>query len=49
VQTLPEVQKQFDAEGAEIVRMSPAQFGSFVEEEMSKWGRVVKEGGIKAE
>jgi tripartite-type tricarboxylate transporter receptor subunit TctC len=49
VQSSPEVQKQFDAEGAEIVRMSPAQFGSFMEEEMSKWGRVVKEGGIKAE
>ena len=49
VQGSPEVQKQFDAEGAEIVRMSPAEFGSFMEKEMSKWGRVVKEGGIKAE
>ena len=49
VQSSPEVQKQFDAEGAEIVRMSPAKFGSFMEKEMSKWGRVVKEGGIKAE
>jgi tripartite-type tricarboxylate transporter receptor subunit TctC len=49
VQSSPEVQKQFDAEGAEIVRMSPTEFGSFMEKEMSKWGRVVKEGGIKAE
>ena len=49
VQGSAEVQKQFDAEGAEIVRMSSAEFGSFMEKEMSKWGRVVKEGGIKAE
>jgi tripartite-type tricarboxylate transporter receptor subunit TctC len=49
VQSAPEVQKQFETEGAEIVRMSPAEFGSFMEKEMGKWGRVVKEGGIKAE
>ena len=29
----PEVQKQFDAEGAEIARMSSAEFGSFMEKE----------------
>jgi tripartite-type tricarboxylate transporter receptor subunit TctC len=45
----PEVQKQFAAEGAEVVRMTPAQFGSFMEAELVKWGRVVKESGIKAE
>ena len=27
--------------------MSPAQFGNFMEKELAKWGRVVKEGGIK--
>ena len=47
VQSSAEVQKQFASEGAEIVRMSPAEFGAFMEKEMSKWGRVVKEGGIK--
>jgi two-component system, cell cycle response regulator DivK len=40
---------QFASEGAEIVRISPAEFGAFLEKEMTKWGRVVKEGGIKAE
>ena len=29
--------------------MSPAEFGDFMEKEMVKWGRVVKEGGIKAQ
>ena len=27
--------------------MTPAQFGDFMEKELAKWGRVVKEGGIK--
>jgi tripartite-type tricarboxylate transporter receptor subunit TctC len=49
VQNSAEVQKQFASEGAEIVRMSPTEFGGFMEKEMTKWGRVVKEGGIKAE
>jgi tripartite-type tricarboxylate transporter receptor subunit TctC len=49
VQNSPEVQKQFASEGAEIVRMSSAEFGDFMVKEMTKWGRVVKEGGIKAE
>ena len=47
VQSSAEVQKQFASEGAEIVRMSPAEFGAFMEKEMTKWGRVVKDGGIK--
>ena len=29
--------------------MTPAQFGDFMEKELAKWGRVVKEGGIKAQ
>jgi tripartite-type tricarboxylate transporter receptor subunit TctC len=49
VQTSAEVQKQFSSEGAAIVQMSPAEFGAFIEKEMKKWERVVKEGGIKAE
>jgi tripartite-type tricarboxylate transporter receptor subunit TctC len=44
-----EAQKQFESEGASVVQMSSAQFGKFVETETAKWGRVVKEGKIKAE
>ncbi len=29
--------------------MNSAEFGGFMVSEMDKWGRVVKEGGIKAE
>jgi tripartite-type tricarboxylate transporter receptor subunit TctC len=49
VQNSPEVQKQFSTEGAEIARMSPTEFGAFMEKEMKKWERVVKAGHIKAE
>jgi tripartite-type tricarboxylate transporter receptor subunit TctC len=49
VQDSPDVQKQFSTEGAEVVKMSSAQFGEFMVKEMNKWERVVKEGGIKAE
>jgi len=49
VQNLPEVQKQFVADGATLVRMSPARFGDYMAADMNKWERVVKEGGIKAQ
>jgi tripartite-type tricarboxylate transporter receptor subunit TctC len=49
VQDLPGVQKQFDADGATVLRMSSAEFGAYMVADMKKWERVVKEGGIKAE
>jgi tripartite-type tricarboxylate transporter receptor subunit TctC len=49
VQDLPEVQKQFDAQGAAVHKMSSAEFGKFIESELTRWQRVVKEAGIKAE
>ena len=45
----PQLQKQFEGQGAEVVKMSPDEFGKFIKTEMVKWGRVVKEAGIKAE
>jgi tripartite-type tricarboxylate transporter receptor subunit TctC len=45
----PELQKKFEGQGAETVKMSPDEFGKFIKTEMVKWGRVVKEAGIKAE
>jgi tripartite-type tricarboxylate transporter receptor subunit TctC len=48
-QDAPEIQQQFEKEGAATRKMSPAEFGTFVEAEMSKWQRVVAEAGIKAE
>ena len=36
-------------EGAEVVHMSSAAFGTYMATETAKWERAVKEGGIKAE
>jgi tripartite-type tricarboxylate transporter receptor subunit TctC len=44
-----DVQAQLAKLGAETTTMTPAQFGDFMEKELAKWGRVVKEGGIKAQ
>jgi tripartite-type tricarboxylate transporter receptor subunit TctC len=49
VQNSEQTKKQFATEGAEIVQMGSAEFGAFVASEITKWERVVKEGGIKAE
>ena len=44
-----ETKKRFEAEGAEALQMSPAEFGKHVADETAKWARVVKEAGISAE
>lgn len=45
----PEMQKRFQVEGAEALRMSPQDFGAHIAAETTKWTRVVREAGIKAE
>src|SRR3989442_13373308 len=45
----PEMQKRFQLEGAEGLRMTPREFGALITAETAKWTRVVKEAGIKAE
>jgi tripartite-type tricarboxylate transporter receptor subunit TctC len=47
VQNLPEIRRQFDADGAAVIQMTPARFGTYMAADMGKWERVVKEGGIK--
>jgi len=49
VQNTPATQEQFAKEGATVVQMTSADFGKFMQTEMAKWERVVKEGKIKAE
>jgi tripartite-type tricarboxylate transporter receptor subunit TctC len=45
----PEIQKQIASDGSEIMRMSPSEFATYMDNEMVKWGRVVKQAGIKAQ
>lgn len=47
IQDSAELKKQFDNEGAEIVRKTPAEFGKFIADQTAKWGKVVTEANMK--
>jgi tripartite-type tricarboxylate transporter receptor subunit TctC len=47
IQNTPEMQKQFTHEGAEVVQITSAEYGAFIASETAKWGRLVKEAGLK--
>lgn len=44
-----ETRRRFETEGAEVVSMSPAEFGRFISEELVKWAKVARAAGLKAE
>ena len=44
-----EIQKWFVTEGAEAVNRTPEEFQKWIVAEIAKWGKVVKQAGIKAE
>jgi tripartite-type tricarboxylate transporter receptor subunit TctC len=46
---LPDVQKQFENRGATAEKMTAAEFGTFIDNELAKWGKVVKDANVKAE
>jgi tripartite-type tricarboxylate transporter receptor subunit TctC len=46
---MPETKKWFVNEGAEAVSKTPDEFRKWIASEMGKWGKVVKEAGIKPE
>jgi tripartite-type tricarboxylate transporter receptor subunit TctC len=49
IQDSPELKKQFDNEGAQVLRMTPAKFGEFMVSETARWGKVIKDAKIKPE
>jgi tripartite-type tricarboxylate transporter receptor subunit TctC len=44
-----ETRKSLENQGVEVDLMGPAEFGKFIEAEIAKWAKVVKDGNIKAE
>jgi tripartite-type tricarboxylate transporter receptor subunit TctC len=42
----PAVKAQFDREGATVVQMTSAEFAGYIQKEIGKWERVVKEGNF---
>jgi tripartite-type tricarboxylate transporter receptor subunit TctC len=49
VLALPEVVERLSAAGVEIQTSTPKEWGDFVKSEIAKWGKVVKEAGVKVE
>jgi tripartite-type tricarboxylate transporter receptor subunit TctC len=43
----PELKKQFDAQGADILGGTPEQFARLIRDDITRWGTVVKESGAK--
>jgi tripartite-type tricarboxylate transporter receptor subunit TctC len=45
----PEVKERFFSSGAEAVGGTPAEFGAALKIEMAKWGKLIRETGLKDE
>jgi tripartite-type tricarboxylate transporter receptor subunit TctC len=43
----PELKKQFDAQGADVLGGTPEQFARLIRDDIGRWGTVVKESGAK--
>ncbi|AMN44922.1 Bug family tripartite tricarboxylate transporter substrate binding protein [Rhodoplanes sp. Z2-YC6860] len=46
---LPDVQKQLENRGAIAEKLTGAEFGAFIDSEIAKWGKVVKDANVKPE
>ena len=46
---LPEIRDRLTGEGAEVAASTPEQFAAYIKTEMSKWSRVVKLSGARAD
>lgn len=49
VLTAPEMKKKFDSQGADVLNLNSAAFAKFLKSETTKWSKVVRDAGIKAD
>jgi tripartite-type tricarboxylate transporter receptor subunit TctC len=47
--TAPEIREAFAAQGFRVESTPPSDFGPFVQAELAKWARVVREGNVRAD
>jgi tripartite-type tricarboxylate transporter receptor subunit TctC len=46
---LPEVRQRFAQQGVRAIGGTPEQFGAYLDEQMTRWAKVVKEAGVRIE
>ena len=44
-----DVRDRFGKQGVDVVTSTPEQFGEFVRSEVARWGKVIKDAGIKGD
>jgi tripartite-type tricarboxylate transporter receptor subunit TctC len=49
IASLPDVKEAWAKQGAAPMRMTPAEFGIFIEQDIQKWAKVVKFSGAKVD
>ena len=49
IMRLPDVEPRLAAEGAQFTPNTPAEFGAFVKSEIAKWGKVIRDAGIRVD
>ena len=46
---VPEIIRQFNAQGVEPTSSAPEEFAAIIRADFAKWGKVVREAGIRGE
>ena len=49
VAALPEVKQSAASQGIDLVSTTPTEFAAFMDNELARWPKVIREGGIKAD
>lgn len=49
VLALPEIKSKFADQGADVASNTPEQFAAYIKSEIAKWGKLIKELGVKSE
>ena len=45
----PDLKAKLGPQGIELVTNSPAEFAKFIRDDNAKWGKIIKEAGIRAD
>jgi tripartite-type tricarboxylate transporter receptor subunit TctC len=49
VLALPEIKAKFSDQGADVASDTPEQFAAYIKTEITKWGKLIRELGVKSE